>query len=156
MEAILESFGWVHFWVIVGVILAIIEILTVSFFALPFAIGALFTAIFAYLNVPLPGQIGIFAVSSFAMLFTIQKGVKKYLTSEESRQVKTGIAALIGKNAIVLERIEGRMQRGQIKVGGERWSAVAEGEETFEVEEKVRVVSSDGAKLVVSRLDEQD
>jgi len=151
MESIMESFGWTHFWLILAVVMTIIEILTVAFFALPFALGGLITALFAWLEMPLAGQIGVFAVSSFLMMFVIQKTVKKYFMGKGGSAAKSGTDRLIGMNATVLKRIQGRTMRGEIKVEGEIWSAVAENEENYDEGERVKVAAVEGAKLIVEK-----
>ncbi len=151
MESLFESFGWLHFWLIMAVAMTILEIVTVAFFALPFALGALVTAFFAWLEMPLAGQIGVFAVSSFLMMFVIQKTVKKYFMGKKGVEVRSGTDRLIGMSATVLKRIEGRMTRGEIKVEGEIWSAVAENDEHYGEGERVKVVAVEGAKLIVEK-----
>jgi membrane protein implicated in regulation of membrane protease activity len=61
---------------------------------------------------------------------------------------RTGTAALIGTQAIVLEAVDG--YNGRIKLAGEIWSARALDEEAhFEPGEKVSVFEIDGATAVV-------
>lgn len=154
MEQFMGEYG-VHVWVILGILLGIAEMLTVAFFALPFALGAFCAAIAAWLDMPLNGQLAIFALSSIAMLFVIQWTVRKYFTSSETRRVRTNSDALVGEQALVLQPIRGSVTRGSVKVGGEEWSALAEGEQSFEPETIVRVLEVQGAKLLVGCLDQK-
>jgi len=144
-----ESFGWVHFWIVVGVACAIVEILTTAFFALPFALGALVTAIVAGLSLPVNAQWLFFAVTSLIMLFVIQYAMRRWFTSRESEEIKTNTEALIGREALVLEPIEGSLKRGSVKVGGEIWSAVTRSGVRFEKGDVVCVKAVDGAKVLV-------
>ncbi len=155
-DTIVESFGWVHFWIILGVVLAGVEALTVSFFALPFALGALLTAVFAYFDLPANAQIFLFAASSLVMLFAIQVGVKRYLTNPDAASFKTNTDALVGRRVLVVEPIEGLFGNGAVKVGGEIWTAVSREDRHFESGTQLWITEVDGAKLVVSDVEPVD
>jgi membrane protein implicated in regulation of membrane protease activity len=65
-------------------------------------------------------------------------------------RIRTGTAALIGADAVVLERVDGH--RGQVKIGGEIWSARSyDGEEILEPGQRVQVMQIQGATALVSR-----
>ncbi len=150
-DSFLDSFGWLHFWLVLGVVLGTIEALTASFFILPFSLGAFITALFSFLGLSVNAQLFIFAISSLIMMFVIQTVVKKYFTSDEGQSLKTNADALAGKKAVVVEPIEGSLRRGAVKIGGETWSAVADGEQRFEREDVVVIRSVSGATLAVGR-----
>jgi len=60
----------------------------------------------------------------------------------------SGVAALRGREAVVLERVD--EQGGRIKLAGEVWSARAlDSEAAYEPGSKVDVVEIDGATAVV-------
>jgi len=143
----------VHFWLIIGILLGAVEILTVSFLALPFALGAIITALFTYLGVPFTGQLFIFTGSSLVMLFVIQFTVKKYFTSEEGSSMQTNVDALVGREALVMSPISGSVTRGAVKVGGETWSAITSNGNSFEKDDVVVIDKVDGAKVIVSKLE---
>lgn len=151
-SSLIESFGWMHFWLILGVILGIVEIVSVAFFALPFALGAIITALFAWLDLPLNGQLAIFAGSSLVMLFLFQKILKKYLTSKEGESLKTNYEAMLGREVLVTEPIAGGAKSGTVKIGGEIWTAIAESGERFEPEDVVEIVHVSGARLTVAAI----
>ena len=151
-DSLVESFGWGHFWLVLAVALAIVEALTITFFTLPFALGALIAALCAWIAMPVTGQWFVFGVSSFIMLFVIQIVVRNYLTSPESEKMKTNAEALIGREALVVDPIKGSVIRGAVKVGGETWSAIAEDDQGFEKDDVVLVTSLSGATLTVAAL----
>jgi len=63
-------------------------------------------------------------------------------------QLATGIDALKGKQAVVLERVDG--SGGRIKLAGEVWSARAlDTDHAYEVGEEVDVVDIEGATAIV-------
>src|SRR5919106_1380496 len=64
-------------------------------------------------------------------------------------QLRSGTAALIGAPAIVLERVDGR--GGQVKIGGEIWSARAfDEDQAFEPGARVEVLKIEGATALVA------
>ncbi|RJO65314.1 MAG: NfeD family protein [Myxococcales bacterium] len=152
MEGFFEAFGWVHFWIILGIVLIGAEVLTAGFFVLPFGLGALITALFAGLGLPLTAQWALFAVSSFVMLFVIQKAVKRWFGRKEGADYKTNAQALVGREAVVVEPIEGTLKAGAVKVGGEVWGAVAENQAAFDRGEAVCILAVGGARVTVGPL----
>ena len=65
------------------------------------------------------------------------------------RAVRTGVAALVGTEAVVLEAVDGR--DGRIKLAGEVWSARAyDGDSVFSVGQRVHVLEIDGATALVA------
>ena len=57
---------------------------------------------------------------------------------------------IIGKNAIVIKTIDNLKGVGEVKIHGEKWSAVTENDgEIIETESQVEVLRVDGVKLVV-------
>ena len=67
----------------------------------------------------------------------------------KKNDVRTNADSLVGKTAIVLKRITPD-DRGEVRIEGKIWSAVAN--ETLEPEAKVEVLAISGVKLVVRKL----
>src|SRR5437870_5644650 len=94
--------GWV-LWVIAAAVFGIGEMLTTSFFLAPFALGAgLAAAVDAAGGGGLPAWI-VFVVVSLLTLGLVRPIARSHMRMPP--QIRTGSAALIGKQAIVLERI---------------------------------------------------
>ncbi len=144
-----DTIGWAH-WVILGVILGIVEILTFSFLALPFALAALVTALLAFFDLPITAQLLCFGITSVIMLFVIQRVVRTYFTSEAGAKIKTNYEALVAKQARVMDPIEGSITRGSVKVGGEIWSAITAEGLRLEKDAIVWVSEVSGATLTVT------
>ncbi len=155
MDAFLHSLSWVHFWVVFGVAMLIVEVFTVGFWALPFSISSFLTALFAALGAPFYVQLGVFVFGSAVSVFSMQWVYRKYLKKSKDQELKTGVDRLIGQAAWVVSPIRGDFQRGEVKVGGETWTAVSESEEELAEGCKVIVRKVDGAKLVVAAPEEK-
>ena len=92
-------------------------------------------------------QVVIFLVVSICLLvFTRKIFVEKLHAGSE----KTNVDALIGEKAIVVSPIH-PYEVGQVKVGGQVWSAVGENpDEDFAVDRLVRIKAIEGVKVIVS------
>jgi len=137
---------WVA-WMIGAGVLAIGEILSLSFFMGPIAVAALLAAGAAALGAGIAIQIIVFILASIASLGVLRPIAASHL--KVPSQLRTGTQALIGSYAEVLEPVNGRS--GQVKLAGEVWSARAfDDEEVFEPGARVHVMKIDGATALVS------
>lgn len=137
---------WV-IWVIAASALAGGEILTLGFFLGPIAIAAALAAIVAAVGAPVELQVAVFAVASVASLAFVRPIAKRHMRTPG--RLKSGTAALVGTRAVVLERVDA--DRGQVKIGGEIWTARAYDEDdVFEPGARVDVMKIEGATALVS------
>lgn len=65
----------------------------------------------------------------------------------EHRETHAFAYPAAGVEGVVLRRLD---PSGTVRIGGERWNAVAEGDRTIDAGERVRVVGRDGMTLVVA------
>jgi len=134
-------------WLAAALIASLIEIVSVDFFFIMIAGGALIAAVAAAFDVPVPLQVIIFAVSSGALLFGARPPLKRW--AQRTPSVTMNAAALVGREARVLETVTDR--NGLVKLHGEVWTArVAPGHTLLEVGSDVLVVRIDGATAVVA------
>lgn len=136
-------------WLIIAGVCFIIEILTTGFLMFWFSIGALITALVSIFTDNLIVQTSVFIVSSTALIFATKPFVKKFANNQNS--VKTNAFSIIGKTAIVTDNINSLEATGQIKVGGEVWSA-ASFQENLNIEKgtEVEILDIQGVKAIVS------
>jgi membrane protein implicated in regulation of membrane protease activity len=136
---------WV-WWLIATGILVVAEILTTSLVFAMIAGGAASAAIVAALGGATPLQFAAFAVVSGLLLLLVRPLATKHLYTPTS--IRTGVAALVGAEAEVLEPVDAR--DGRIKLSGEIWSARAyDGQSRFTPGESVRVIEISGATALV-------
>jgi membrane protein implicated in regulation of membrane protease activity len=140
--------GWI-LWVIAACAFAIGEMLTMSFFLAPFALGG---AVAAIVDVAGAGELASWIAFVAVSLLTL--GVVRPIAKAHTRvppQIRTGSAALVGKQAIVLERIANSEGVGCVKIEGEVWTARAyDDDEVFERGTRVSVVDIKGATALVT------
>lgn len=138
-------------WLIAAIVLVIIELLTAGFGVICFAVGALFSALAAFLGVDsLVWQLLIFAVASVLCFIFLRPVVLRFL-DKKSKDVKTNADALIGKMAIVSETIDSSANQGRVAVDGDDWKAVSFDGSVINKGEKVEIVSRDSIILTVKK-----
>lgn len=137
--------AWV-WWLIGAVGLGIPLVLT----AMPefgmFSVGAVAAAVTAALGFGVVAQVIVFCAVSVALIAVVRPIAARHRDGRP--QLATGIDALKGRQAVVLERVDG--SGGRIKLAGEVWSArTLDAGQTFEPGQQVDVVEIDGATAVV-------
>ncbi len=137
------------FWVVAAVAFAVAEIASVSFFLVPFAAGALVAAALDLIGLSLAAQVAAFIVSSVALLTLVRPIARRHLTAPPA--LRTGVAALVGREALVLERIANDEGVGCVRLDGEVWTARAyDDDEVIEAGRRVHVLEIRGATALVS------
>ena len=103
-------------WLIIAFALVIFEICSATFGAICFAIGAGFSALVAGLGLDLTWQIIVFAVVSLLTFIFLRPFMLKFL-DRNAKDVKTNADALLGRKAIVSERIDAAQHTGRVLKG---------------------------------------
>lgn len=142
---IVEIEAWV-WWLIAAVGLGIPLVLT----AMPefgmFSAGAVAGAVVAALGGGIVAQVLVFVAVSVALIAVVRPLAARQ--GPRTPRLATGIDALKGREAVVVERVDS--SGGRIKLAGEIWSARSlDAEQVFEPGEKVDVADIDGATAVV-------
>ena len=133
-------------WLVAAVIFGVGEVLTLGFFLAPFAIGAAVAALVSALGGGLVvSGLAFLAVSCVALL-AVRPVARRHLTTPG--QLRTGTAALVGRQATVLERVSD--SAGSVRLEGEVWSARPYDEdEVIEAGARVHVMEIRGATALV-------
>ena len=140
--------AWV-IWLIVAVVFAVAEIVNLSFYLFPFAIGAAAAALVGIAGGGLAVELITFAVLTGVSFTVVRPIARRHISMPP--QLRTGTAALIGRTGIVTERIVNDEAAGQVRIGGEVWTArVCFEEESYEPGQQVRVVEIRGATALVA------
>ncbi|HEY8768890.1 MAG TPA: NfeD family protein [Thermoleophilaceae bacterium] len=137
---------WVY-WMIAAGALAAGEIVTMGFFLGPIAIAAVLAAVVALLTDSLAVELAVFSVAAIASVGVLRPIARSHMRTPA--QLRTGTAALVGKRAVVLERVDAN--GGSVKIGGEIWTARAYDEDhVIEPGMRVDVMKIDGATALVA------
>ena len=137
--------AWVV-WLIIAVVLAGAEAASAGLLLIMFSGGALAASLASAMGAGTVGSAAVFAIVSVALIAFVRPVAKRHVY--QPPQQRSGTAALIGTQAVVMEAVDG--STGRIKLAGEIWSARAFDEEArFEPGQKVSVFEIDGATAVV-------
>jgi membrane protein implicated in regulation of membrane protease activity len=111
-----------------------------------FAVGAVAAAVVAGFGFDVVVQVLAFVVVSVALIAVVRPIAARH--DRQRPQLATGIDALKGKQAVVLERVDG--SGGRIKLAGEVWSARAlNADLAYEPGQEVDVVDIEGATAII-------
>lgn len=139
---------WV-IWLLLGIAFSIGEMATLGFFLAPFAGGAFVAAVVSVIGVGTGGALLAFAIVSLVLLFALRPIARRHLKTPP--EIRTGTAALVGKEAMVLERIANDEGIGCVRIDGEVWTARAYDEdEIIEAGKRVQVMEIRGATALVT------
>lgn len=137
---------WV-IWVIVGAALLAGELFTLGILLGLVGLAALLAAVVALAGAGAALQIGAFILASLALLLVVRPVAKRHLRRMPAIS-RTGTAALLGQQALVLRTVD--VNGGLVRIGGEIWTARAYDEsQTIEPGARAEVMKIDGATALV-------
>lgn len=144
----MDGFGawdWLG-WVGLAVVLGIVEVATLDLVFAMLAVGALAGAGTALATDNVAGQVLVTLAVALGMLFVVRPVALRHLRTPAA--LRTGVAALVGERAVVLEPVDA--DGGRVRLKGEVWSArTAAVGRSIAVGAAVQVVQIDGATAVV-------
>lgn len=135
-------------WAVMIVLFTVFEALTLGLTSIWFAVGSLAALIASALGLNIVIQILSFIIVSTILIIYTRPIAKKVL---KIGQNKTNVDALIGRKGYVIKTIQPR-EIGQVKLGGQIWTAKGEENMTYEVNEEVEVLAIEGVKLIIKRV----
>jgi membrane protein implicated in regulation of membrane protease activity len=136
------------FWVIVAVAFAIVEVVTVAFFAVFIAIGALGAALVALLGFNLLVQAIVLGLIGVAGILMARPFLVDRLHIGRGR-LRSGAESMVGQQAVLLEPIVGVGQPGHVKIAGELWPALTDDGSAVPVNTLVVVTALRSTTLIV-------
>ncbi|MGH1565720.1 NfeD family protein [Mumia sp. DW29H23] len=141
----LSDNGWAG-WLGLGLLLAVAELMSLDLVLLMLAVGAFAGAGAAAFGAPFAVSALVASAVSLAMLLLARPSMIKRL--HRGPDLATGTKALIGSSAVALTAVDAH--QGQVKIGGETWSARSfDPAVTIEEGTRVSVFEIDGATAVV-------
>lgn len=146
----MEQYMWIV-WLVLLVIMIIIEASGPALVSVWFAVGALFSLILSLIpNVPWWIEVIVFVVVSVISFFALRPIFKKRLKRDI---IKSNVDSLVGKKGKVIKDIL-PLDGGECKINDVVWTAVTTNEETIKKDSIVEVISINGNKLVVKKVEE--
>jgi membrane protein implicated in regulation of membrane protease activity len=141
--------AWI-IWLAVACILGIGEMHQGGFYLAPFAVGAGLAAVMSLLGVGVLLTMLVFLLCTGIVFATLRPVAQRHRKLPPA--IRTGAAALVGRKAIVLERIANDEAVGCVKIDGEVWTARSfDEDQVIDPGERVEVVEIRGATALVMR-----
>lgn len=134
------------FWLVVIVVMAVIEIVTLGLTTIWFAGGALAAFLVSLLGASVLVQSILFIVVSVVLLSFTRPWAVEYFNKDRAR---TNADSLIGETGIVLQEIDNLKAQGMVSVRGQEWTARAADNTVISKETQVEIVEISGVKLLV-------
>ena len=137
--------SWI-IWLIVAAVLGVAELLTTTLAFGLLAIAAVAAAVVGAFHLSFALQLAAFAVAAGAGLGFVRPIAIKHI--KQPPALRTGVAALVGRSAIVLEEVT--EHGGRVRIDGEEWSSRPYDETlVIPVGTKVDVMQIKGATVLV-------
>lgn len=134
-------------WLIVAAVLGVAELLTMTFAFGLIAIAAVVAAVVGAFHIDLGIQLAAFAVAAAGGLGFVRPVALKHI--KQPPALRSGVAALVGRSAVVLEEVN--EHSGRVRIDGEEWSSRPYLDESLviPVGTKVDVMQIKGATALV-------
>ncbi len=133
-------------WLLLAAVLGVAEVMTTTLAFGLIAAGAVVAAVAGGLGASLPVQLAAFAVAAGGGLVVVRPIAMRHI--KQPPLLRTGTSALVGRSARVVEEVNGHS--GQVRIGGELWSARSYDEDqVIPVNSTVDVFAIEGATALV-------
>lgn len=137
------------YFLIIGATLIVLEAFIPHFVLFPLGIGFVLSSLIVYFVPTLPPNMDYAALAACLVLSWVV--VRKFLKEKLRRpKIKTNFDRLVGETGEVEAPITAT-NSGYVKVYGDSWRAVARGDETINIGEKVKVIATEESRLIVER-----
>ncbi|HEY3732425.1 MAG TPA: NfeD family protein [Streptosporangiaceae bacterium] len=138
--------SWV-IWLILAAVLGVAELMTVTLALGLLAVAAVAAAVVGVTTgLGAAAELGTFAVVAAAGLGVIRPIAMRHI--KQPPPLRTGVAALVGRTAIVVEEVTG--YAGRVRIGGEVWTSRAYDDSlVIPVGAKVDVLQIEGVTALV-------
>ena len=137
------------FWLIAAGIFFVGEMLTTGFLIFWLGLGSLLALVVSLFTSNLIIQTAIFVISSILLILSTKPLVDKFSKKEN---IPTNVYTLKGKKGNVIEEINPTQGKGQVKVGGEVWSALCSENLVIPKDSEVEIMEIRGVKAFVTPL----
>ncbi len=133
-------------WLIVAAVLGVAELLTTTLAFGLIAVAAVVAAVVGTFHIGVPFQLAAFVVAAVAGLGFVRPIAIKHV--KQPPQLRTGVAALVGRSAVVTQEVS--EHSGRVRIDGEEWSSRPYDESlVIPVGTKVDVMQIKGATALV-------
>ncbi len=136
-------------WLIVTIAAGVLESLTVGMVSIWFAFGGFAALIASNLNCPVFYQYVIFIVVSLLTMILIKPFARKNLNVIMHA---TNVDSLVGMECVVTEDINNVLNKGEVQIKGQKWSARNIEDRMVAKDTIVVVERIEGVKLIIKEI----
>ena len=138
-------------WLVLIVLLVILEASTMVLTCIWFAAGAVAAMVIALLGGGFWPQIILFTLVSAICLAAVRPIALRHLNQKKT---PTNADRVVGKEGLVIESIDNRIPSGQVRVGGQIWTArTADDHTVIPAGSSVVIRQIQGVKLIVDPIE---
>ncbi len=141
-------------WLVLLVAFSAAEAVTVGLVSLWFALGSLCALLLSLFIENIWAEIGVFLLVSVATLLLLRPLTNRFFSAKDRK--RTNLDLVVGSDGVVLEDIDNLFARGQVKVGGQVWSARSQSGELISAGTVVTVLRIEGVKVFVQPKESTD
>jgi membrane protein implicated in regulation of membrane protease activity len=147
----MSALPWFWIWLVLAAALYIGEMISLTFFLLPFGIGASVAFLSVLFGAEVWLQWVLFVVVSIVALIALRPAYKHLV--HKADKAKVGVDRLIGMTGKI---IEGNAPSGEMRarVAREVWNVSTDGDDTYAVDTRVKVLRVEGVHLIVEKVEE--
>lgn len=145
--------GYTVFWLVLAAVFCMIEAATANLTTIWFAVSAVIVAVLAAFDAAALTQLLGFMCIAIILLVLTRPLVKKLLVK---KTVATNADRIISQLGVVTEEVDPVLNKGQVMVMGQSWSAKSEDNNKIEVDRTVVVVRLEGVRAVVKPVDDAE
>jgi membrane protein implicated in regulation of membrane protease activity len=128
----------------------VIEVTNLAFFALFAAAGAVAAATVSAAGGSAGLQVVVFAVVAIGGVVVLRRPLLNAFGHRRAGTLKSGVAALVGQHATVVDRVDRSQTAGLVHARGEDWPAITYDDQPCEPGQVVEVIDIEKTKLVVT------
>lgn len=141
----MELENW-HLLTLAGIGFIILEILVPGFILLPIGVGFLATALASLWVTDQTAILLILGANILIFLFV----VRRFFQPSDAPTLATGVDDMVGKQAQVVEAIDGDKLTGYVKLYGDQWRAIGPSGTVIAKGQTVTITAIDGNKVIVA------
>lgn len=141
------------FWLVLAVVMAVVEAVTVQLVSIWFVFGSLAACITSLFTDSIIIEAAVFVAVSALALAVTRPLVRKL---KQTKSEPTNADRCIGQSGVVIAEINNNLSEGLVMVeNNSRWSARSQSGEVIPVDTLVRVTDIAGVKLIVTPINSQ-
>lgn len=142
---------WHWFYFLIGIILLVTEVFTLTFYILPIGLAVILTGVFGFFSDSIFLHGLFFIIVNFILMYAVSRWRKSKFLKPQDSHFHVGI---VGQTGIVVEEFQSYLKPGKVKVFSDVWDLYCEPHHEQEIQklkigDSVKVTGVEGNKVIV-------